>query len=455
MRGGTRHSLKRRLVTRLIAVQAAVVALVVLAVFLTLWLGGHFASKLEPEDAILDAVAYALRRDGDGRLSLRPTQELTELRRRSPDLWFVVRDADGAILSEGRVPEEYARIGKTAIGVGQARFGWNLGDPPRQIARLKQMDTAAGRVQVLTGPGSDIPLRRIVWAVTISFAGIVLPIVLVMALATLTATPLVIGRALSGLQAVADKARQIDAGRRGGRLPLDGVPAEVVPLVVAVNDALARLDDGYERRQRFLVDAAHELRTPVAILTTRLEALDDSPQKQRLLTDAARLSNLAGQLLDLQRIDAAPCAMAVVDLVALAREVAADLAPLAIAAGFEISFETRLKTLMVRGDALALARALTNLVQNAVDHAGRPGLIAITVAEGGVIEVADNGDGIPAAHREQIFEPFQRLDTRSRGAGLGLHLVAETVRLHGGTIAVLDAPGGGACFRITLPQRKD
>src|SRR5690606_13106196 len=109
MRGGTRHSLKRRLVTRLIAVQAAVVALVVLAVFLTLWLGGHFASKLEPEDAILDAVAHALRRDGDGRLSLRPTQELTELRRRSPDLWFVVRDADGAILSEGRVPEEYAR----------------------------------------------------------------------------------------------------------------------------------------------------------------------------------------------------------------------------------------------------------------------------------------------------------------------------------------------------------
>src|SRR5690606_39671914 len=110
--------------------------------------------------------------------------------------------------------------------------------------------------------------------------------------------------------------------------------------------------------QRFLVDAAHELRTPVAILTTRLEALDDSPQKQRLLTDAARLSNLAGQLLDLQRIDAAPCAMAAVDLVALAREVAADLAPLAIAAGFEISFETRLKTMMVRVVSRALARSL-------------------------------------------------------------------------------------------------
>lgn len=455
MRGGTCPSLKRHLVTRLIAVQAAVIALVVVAVFVALWLGGHFASKLEPEDAILEAVARALGRDSGGGLVLRPTRQLDELRRRSPDLWFVVRDAEGAILSEGRVPEEYARIGAFAMGIGQARFGWNLGDPPRQIARLKQMDTAAGRVQVLTGPGSYMPLRRVVWAVAISVAGIVLPIVLVMALATLTATPLVVGRALSGLRTVADKARHIDAGRRGGRLPLDGVPAEVVPLVTAVNDALARLDDGYERRQRFLVDAAHELRTPIAILTTRLEALDESPQRQRLLADAARLSNLAGQLLDLQRIDAAPCAMTALDLVALAREVAADLAPLAIAAGFELSFEARVKTMMVRGDPLGLARALTNLVQNAIDHAGRPGLITITVAEGGIVEIADDGNGIPQAQREQIFEPFQRLDTRSHGTGLGLHLVVEIVRLHGGTIAVVDAPGGGACFRITLPQQED
>ncbi len=125
------------------------------------------------------------------------------------------------------------------------------------------------------------------------------------------------------------------------------------------------------------------------------------------------------------------------DRVPGAREVAAALAPLAIAAGFELSFEARVKTMKVRGDPLGLGRALTNLVQNAIDHAGRPGLSTITVAEGG------------------IFEPFQRLDTRSHGTGLGLHLVVEIVRLHGGTIAVVDAPGGGACFRIALPQPED
>ncbi|TGV95854.1 histidine kinase dimerization/phospho-acceptor domain-containing protein, partial [Mesorhizobium sp. M2E.F.Ca.ET.154.01.1.1] len=120
--------------------------------------------------------------------------------------------------------------------------------------------------------------------------------------------------------------------------------------VKAVNAALARLDKGYERHKRFLTDAAHELRTPVAILNTRLASLPATPERARLLQDAARLSTLADQLLDLQRLDRQAEHFRPVDLVAVARNVMVDLAPMAFAAGYEMSFEPTKDKLAVRGD---------------------------------------------------------------------------------------------------------
>src|SRR5215475_4936880 len=111
------------------------------------------------------------------------------------------------------------------------------------------------------------------------------------------------------------------------------IPLEVAPLVTAVNEALARLDEGYSRHKRFVADAAHELRTPIAILNTRLEALQDGPDKTRLLEDTARLATLAEQLLDIQRLDQCRDPFSRVDLAIIAQNVAADLAPLAIAGG--------------------------------------------------------------------------------------------------------------------------
>jgi signal transduction histidine kinase len=234
-------------------------------------------------------------------------------------------------------------------------------------------------------------------------------------------------------------------------LPVDKVPTEVAPLVRAINDALARLDQGYERHKRFLADAAHELRTPIAILNTRLESLPDGPEKLRLLEDVARLAMLAEQLLDLQRLGQGPTAFSRVDLVAVGRSVVADLAPLAIAAGYDISFEAEADYVMVMGDEASLGRAVTNLVQNAIQHGGRHGVITIGVHADGAIEVEDQGLGIPADQREKIFEPFHRMQPASRGAGLGLNLVREIVRLHNGHVAVLDGIGGGARVRIRLP----
>jgi len=442
-------SLKWRLVRRLVFLQAAMVTLFVLLAVSVLWVTGAFVS-LESEDDVISAVQEAVVSDPQGALALRATSAMKALRSDVPDIWFIVRDKKGRRLTEGVVPPEYARIGDALDDIGQARLGWNLGEPSRPTARVKWVDSAEGKIQIVTGPGGTVSLRRITVATSMLFLTWVLPGLVVTTLATLFATPVVVRRALAGLGKVAAEAERIDIGKRGTRLTVETVPAEVGPLVKAVNDALGRLDEGYERHKRFLGDAAHELRTPIAILQTRLESLPQGADKTRLLEDVARLSILAEQLLDIQRLDQQSCEFVRVDLVVLGRRVAADLAPLAIAAGYELSFEPEVEHLTVMGDPVSLERAMTNLVQNAIQHGGRQGMITIRVESPSTFAVMDEGPGIPIEHRERIFEPFHRLQQLDRGAGLGLNLVQEIVRRHNGHVAVVDRPGGGAYFRMSL-----
>lgn len=444
------HSLKWRLVRRLLALQAAVLSFLVVGVIAALYGGGHLLN-FESEDVTVDALKSAVMRDAGGDLTISPTPAMTELRRTVPDHWFIVRDRQGRQLAEGAPPSSFARIGAALDEVGNARMGWNLGDLPRPTALMRWIESPAGEIQVLTGPGGEAPLSWLVQGVLVVFASFVLPALLIMALATFIATPLVVGRAFGGLDAVAAEAERIDIERQGTRLPTATIPAEVTPLVNAVNRALQRLDDGHSRRRRFLADAAHELRTPIAILQTRLETLPDTDQRSRLLEDNARLAVTAEQLLDLQRLEGGRGVFVSLDLVATGRRVAIDLAPLAIAAGYALAFETEAEPICAIGDAACLERALANLVQNAIQHGGRHGTITIAVGKERTVDVIDEGPGIAPVERERIFEPFARLAHRDRGAGLGLHLVREIAQLHGGAITVQDR-AAGACFRLTLPE---
>ena len=443
------HSLRWRLVRRLAGLQAAMLALLVLVVIAALWGAGHLIA-LESEDETIDALQDAIVRDGNGDLSVRDTPTLATRRAQAPNFWFLVRDREGHSVSQGRVPLEYANIGDALDGIGQARLGWNMLDGMRPTARMKWIDTPAGNVQILTGQGGAVSWRRIGNAALTLFLGLVLPIVALMTLATLVATPVVVRRTLAGLDRAAAQAEKIDIDGRGARLPLQDVPSEIVPLVSAVNDALRRLDEGYERHRRFLVDAAHELRTPIAILQTRLESLSLGSDAGRVLEDVARLSTLADQLLDLQRVNQQPGCFSSVDLVAMGRKIAAELAPLAIAAGYEISFDNAADHIPVRGDEGALERALTNLVQNAIQHGGRNGDIVVRVEPPATISVTDDGPGIQACDRERVFEPFYRSQGHGRGAGLGLNLVQEIVRRHDGAVAISEGPAGGTCVRMTF-----
>lgn len=198
--------------------------------------------------------------------------------------------------------------------------------------------------------------------------------------------------------------RKTDAPRRSYRLTETSIPSEVRPLVRGIIGALHRLDQAYDRHQRFILDAAYELRTPVAILQTRLDSLAAGPDRDRLISDCEKISALAEQLLDLQRLEANAKPLATVDLVGLCRDVAADLGPLTIDQGYEFSFEPNVERALTQGDPASLARAITNLIQNAIEHAGNQGTIVVRVERKGVIEICDDGPGIPEAERERVFD---------------------------------------------------
>lgn len=445
-------SLRGLLTLRLTMAQGAMLALVWLvyfALFGSAWYFG-FINAGKYGRAVPQAVSAALYRDSEGALRLNDTEQLRKLRTEDPAFWLIVRDENGRTLTEGDPPSQVQPIIDIMNVIGYADLGQSYDQDAPPVATLQWSDSRAGWVQILSAGSAKVGwieifgLAHQVFYVCILLSGL-------LGLATFIATPFIVRRAFRGLDKIAAKAGKINIEQSGERLSSNDVPLEILPFVNAVNDALARLDKGYEGHKRFLTDAAHELRTPIAILTTRLSALPSSPLRARLLEDSARLTALAGQLLDLQRMEQQKVPFEPVDLVELARRTVMDLAPLAFGAGYELAFEPEVAIVIVRGDAVAIERALTNLVQNAINYGGRQGTILVRVGAAGWLEVCDEGAGIPEAEREQIFEAFHRLRQDGRGVGLGLDLVQKIMRLHGGRAEVTSTSGQGACFKLIFP----
>ncbi|MBE1532787.1 sensor histidine kinase [Actinomadura algeriensis] len=245
------------------------------------------------------------------------------------------------------------------------------------------------------------------------------------------------------------------------RVPVPHTGGEIQYLAETVNRTLERLDEAMSRERRFISDASHDLRNPIAGLRTRLEfALDDDdPDECRetlraCLRDTERLNDIVIDLLELSRLDSrAPVPLERVDLADLARREAerrTSATPIA----------TRLESgVVVEANPIRLARVVGNLLGNAERHAADR--IEVTVARDGdeaVLRVADDGSGVPEDARERVFERFARLaDSRRRdpqGTGLGLPIAREIAEIHGGSLRIVDAPAGapgGANFEMRLP----
>src|SRR5262245_49679862 len=262
----------------------------------------------------------------------------------------------------------------------------------------------------------------------------------------LLATDIIIfRRAVQPLLRASQRASQVSPRNIDVRLPVDGIPREIRPLVDGVNEALDRLEQGIRRQREFAADVAHELRTPLSILLSRIEMLPDQHGAKALHRDVEIMSRVVSQLLDaaemeIHLVDPGDRA----DLHGICSEVAESVAPLALAQGKTIALTGAEHPVWIRANADMLRLAVRNLVDTAINRTPREKDVASVVGERGTVSVLDEGEGVPPASRERIFERFWRRDChRSGGAGLGLSIVKRIVEAHGARITVDGRPGGG------------
>lgn len=257
---------------------------------------------------------------------------------------------------------------------------------------------------------------------------------------------------LRPIEHVAAVAETIGPHSLGVRLPDRFIPREVMPLIETVNQALDRLEGTLKAQREFTADAAHELKTPLAVLRAQLDAMPRDATTEALRSDVDAMSRLVSQLLRLAEADqlAVP-PEARCDLAGLARDVTAGLVPLALSQRRSLDLDGADEPLEVRGLAGPLAQTIRNLVENALRHTAEGTAVSVRVAPDGALSVRDHGPGVAAADRPHLFQRFWRKSRQGgAGAGLGLAIAAKIAEAHGGAIDVDDAPGGGAVFTLRL-----
>ncbi|HXF65591.1 MAG TPA: sensor histidine kinase N-terminal domain-containing protein [Burkholderiales bacterium] len=248
-------------------------------------------------------------------------------------------------------------------------------------------------------------------------------------------------------------------------LSLAGIPGELRPLLEAINVLLARLDGLLTLQSRFIADAAHQLKTPIAGLQAHLELAlrERDPARmgevlEKLSSGLERLARLVNQILALARNEpqaASALALERVNLQALAFDVAASWVPDAFKRGVDLGFEAEREDVFVAGDSARLREMLDNLLDNAVRYSRRGGRVTVRVAASPqpVVSVSDDGPVIPPEERDRVFERFHRLlGTGQEGSGLGLSIVREIAHRHGAEVSLeADRDGVGNTFSVRFP----
>jgi heavy metal sensor kinase len=276
-----------------------------------------------------------------------------------------------------------------------------------------------------------------------------------------------VNRALSPVDRIAMSAERISSQNLSERLPDPKTGDELARLSLALNRMLERLDQALQHSRRFVADASHELRTPLTVLRGELESLlQESRQgpewRERLgsaLEEVERLTNIVEGLFAISRLDAGEAQAEWVrfDLAQMASSTADQMSLLAEDKGIRITCGAG-KGIWVEGDRARMKQVVVNLLDNAIKYTPQGGSIGLTVSTHGgkaILEVADNGIGIPAEALPRVFERFFRVDkVRSRdpgGAGLGLSIVKSICAAHHGQVEAISTPGSGSIFRVELP----
>jgi heavy metal sensor kinase len=418
-------------------------------------------------DRDVETVEGDLNTSSDGRVELTSHEGEADEDEVEGGYLLEVLGADGAVLY--RSPQLNGQALGPVAGEpkGQGRdepISMRLGSGGLVRMITKHHRLADGRLTIVRLAVSEEPYWHEFWEMA-GILGIGLPIVVVLVFIT---GYVLAARALSPVDVMAKRAAQITADRLNERIAIPNPEDELGQLGTAFNATLARLESSFGQLRRFTADASHELRTPLtAIRSVGEVALSKGGNENyyrdtigSMLEETNRLTKLVDSLLTMSRADAGrvPLHFAPVSLLDLATESANLLEVLAEEKGQSIHIEGHAAT-QVNADRTILRQAFVNLIDNAVKFSPEKGIIQIRVREEGsdaVVEVQDNGPGIPPEHRARIFERFYRVDkARTRqegGTGLGLSIVEWAVTVHRGTVEVNCDPGAGSIFRILLPR---
>jgi len=449
-RGRTGHPRRRDRISYQIAIRLLLVATLFVAfnLVIVVWLYAHDTGQLDDDVITLEAgkIATAILHSADGRtsgqsLDIGPAPGAGSRRAfvvRTADGTIIARNADRGIDVEAAAPPPFPRTGTQRenrldgfllVGTRQAMI-------EGQSLWITVAIEGEGFTPFLGAIENEVVEHVLVPMVPLSVLLLLFNI-------------LVVRSTLKPLSAAVRDADALDPATITRRLGEPASPWEVRALVTAVNGGLDRLERAMRALQEFAADAAHELRTPLSIMTLTIGRLPDSEQKCKLQQDTAGMTRLVNQMLDMAYASALqiePGAQA--DLTAIARRVAAQLTPLAIEHRREIRFRDAGGT-VIRGHDEALARALRNVIENALAHTPAGTAVEVTSGPGPQWMVRDHGPGIPVADRARLFERFRQGDRRrGTGTGLGLGIVEEILRAHGGRVEIGDAPGRGATFRL-------
>jgi two-component system, OmpR family, sensor histidine kinase TctE len=455
---GQFRSLQVRLAVRLAVLYVAAAAI---AVGVLVYQVYDTAGSLNDRELGLRAedLARAMVVDGTGQPRLDLPAKLAAAYAAAPeDDLFAIRDTNGRVIAAS--PAEFGeRVSKwppatdepsyfRLSGAGSEDFGSET-----YYGLSVELQTAAGPmwISVARTEGSDALIRSVLREFVVN-AIWVSPLLM---LATLAIGIFAIRNGLKPVREVSRMAASIGPDATSVRLPEQNLPTEIMPLVVSMNHALDRLEKGFAVQREFTANAAHELRTPLAIITSALETMDGNSELEQLRTDVARMNRLVEQLLRVARLDSVALEFGTVDLNKVASSAVAAMAPWAIAQGKTIAFAGTEWPVNVKANAHALEDALRNLIENAVVHAPAGTEVTVTVDRAGRIDVADRGRGVLRKDRESIFKRFWRgAGEKMEGAGLGLAIVSEIMRAHRGSVSVADNPGGGALFTLSFPPQQ-
>jgi two-component system sensor histidine kinase TctE len=450
-------SLRLQLLRRLLP---AMLALLLAGAGTAYWVAWRSATKAY-DRALLDtslAIAEQLRIvDAKPQLPLTPQARAVLLTDKFDQVFYAVRGANAELLDgEPGLPMPSPESPRTRLAEGRYYYDGQVNGQPVRVAAL-QIELSGQAVTILAGE-TMVKRNALVREIIL---GMLLPELLLV----LVSISVVWFGIRASLRPLAELRQELAGRSQADLSPVRvDVPEEIQPVVTEVNGLLQRLEHSLGSQRNFVSDAAHQLRTPIAALQAQVEAaiIESAPDTRQklegILAAAHRLSHLVAQMLSLARAEPSLAqTQPEVSLEAVARQAAETWLPLAISKQIDLGFE--LAPACVRGNSLLLEELLGNLLDNALRHTPNGGTITVSCGQNAAgiwLSVEDSGEGISAAERERVFERFhQPPGSLSDGNGLGLAIVHEIARQHGGTAMATESGRlGGALLLVTLPVAK-